>query len=194
MMNNILPQTNAKHSVDMSFDHGYNNAVKSFNTFTNTQGHFQKFHDSLQSIGENSLEWIRPYEKKIPATLLSTDVFGEWVGKSYLIIDQLEFEWLTRNIKVKELKMQELIGMEFLKELDNIISAAVISKVSDSFNTKIYGDIPIIERPFNGDLFTLIKSDFGSSEKVYLNAGCFRFEGQPNIFPLFVWAMKGRVI
>ncbi len=125
--------------------------------------------------------------------LITTENFGDVFGKSYLLLTQNDFGTLIENIGMsKDPKVD--FRMEFMKEVDNIISAAVITKLSNHLKIKMYGDIPIWVGPESKKIDEPIKTDFqDKATEIYLNTISFTFEKNPSVKPLFVWAIDSNI-
>lgn len=76
--------------------------------------------------------------------LLATEIIGDFRGTSYFLLsDKAAFEFLKNSISQhKSIAHREEFVIEYLKEIDNIISAAVITDLSDKTQAQMYGDIP----------------------------------------------------
>jgi len=78
--------------------------------------------------------------------ILSTEMRGELKGTCYLVFNQLEKDEICKmalpadifNNPDKLKNMQEPL----LLEIDNIISASVITQIANHLNKKVYGDVP----------------------------------------------------
>lgn len=175
------------------FENGYNNAVVSFAQFVQTKTYYNNFHTGLHVLEGNDILGMDPIEKGNSALLITTEVFGEVFGKSYLLLNADEFGWVAGAVPDhpgSDIDLRE----EFLKELDNIISASVVTKLSNEFNLKIYGDIPILIRPFGGDLRNVIYDDFHTtSDCVYVNCMHFSLDKYPGAKPFFIWVMDKKM-
>lgn len=175
------------------FENGYSNAVISFAQFVQTKTYYNNFHSGFHVIEGNDVQGMDPIEKGNSALLITTEVFGEVFGKSYLLLDADEFKSVASAVPEQphsDIDLKE----EFLKELDNIISASVVTKLSNEFNLKIYGDIPILIRPFGGDLRNVIYDDFHStSDYVYISCMHFSLDKYPGAKPLFIWVMDKKM-
>jgi hypothetical protein len=194
IMVNTPHQRHLYESIKFAFDDGHTNAAASCSIFDNARAHFQNSYVGMHSMNGSRLEAIDPARREAPCVLVTTEVFGDWIGKSYLLLSHEEVSWLTRGVDPNGIDMVTLMRREFLKELDNIISAAVITKLSDDLNIKIYGDIPILEENYMGDIEALIKQDFKTSGSVYVQAGFFGFDGEDTVKPFFLWIMDGRLL
>jgi chemotaxis protein CheY-P-specific phosphatase CheC len=78
--------------------------------------------------------------------VLETAVKGALKGQCYLIFSKREAEALTEvavpSIKDKPAEVRIEFQDAFLRELDNIVSAAVILQLSNFFTYDMHGDVP----------------------------------------------------
>src|SRR6187402_27733 len=109
-----------------AFESGYLNAANSLSMMVNDKVFYQSFYEANHFVDTFSKANIYPSDagKRESHMLITTEVFGDVFGKSYLILSQADFDALTRNInQSKDSKIN--FHHEFLKEVDNILSAAV---------------------------------------------------------------------
>ncbi|NER85314.1 MAG: hypothetical protein F6K42_38630, partial [Leptolyngbya sp. SIO1D8] len=79
-----------------------------------------------------------------------------------------------------------------LKEIDNIISATVITQLSNALEASIYGDVPKLFELNNMAEFHDIMNE--SSEGYYLLVTTnFIFDGYGTISPIFIWKIDKKL-
>jgi len=178
-----------------AFKSGYLNAANSLSMLVNEKVLYHSCYQATHFVDSFNMSSIYPSEagKRESRMLITTEVFGDVFGKSYLILSQNDFAVLTRNInQSKDLKVN--FRHEFLKEVDNILSAAVITKLSNKLKMKMYGDIPMWIGPVQSDVGKIINSDFlDRASEVYVNSIVFTFDKTPSVKPLFIWIMDSKV-
>lgn len=139
---------------------------------------------------------VYPCHKSHPElTVLLTPMIGKLSGKSYFIMDPHDAEtlcnWISRgSVSKMNLRMTEA----FFKELDNILSAAAITQLSNTLNQEIYGDVPEL----------LYQSPVGVNEHVHYFSpngqinivvqGSFVSPGAPEFNPLFIWKVSSQLL
>jgi chemotaxis protein CheY-P-specific phosphatase CheC len=111
---------------------------------------FMKEHISLKETDFNisSEQTIEIKKSKVEENLfvLSTEIKGELKGICFLVFDQEEKDEICKvtlppdiiNNPDKLKAMQEPL----LLEIDNIISASVITQLANNLKQKVYGDVP----------------------------------------------------
>lgn len=181
----------ASKALEKAFESGFSNASQSLSLLAKSKVFYNNFHHgshdfSRPNLGEN----YQRYNGK-PRMLLTTEVFGDVSGKSYLFFSEKDYELLTQTIPESALNLKD----EFAKEVDNILSAAVITKLSNELNKKMFGDVPILVGRVSSRLEDIIYDDFGEQTNgVYINSIFFSFESHADITPLFVWVFDKSLI
>jgi chemotaxis protein CheY-P-specific phosphatase CheC len=172
-----------------SFESGYTNASVSLTQLTKCAARYSNFHHGsvrLDSEFFGTEEHIRPSGSYV---LLTTQIFGDVTGKSYLFLPEPAMEILTSTIPSGghgSVAFKE----EFIKELNNILSAAVITKLSNQLAKKMFGDVPELIGKVTCHLGDIIQDDFSEEmEEVYVNGIYFLLENHKGVHPLFVWVL-----
>jgi chemotaxis protein CheY-P-specific phosphatase CheC len=183
-------QVNRHATIEDLMSNGYINAIKSMLTFTREALSFMPVMHTVQE-GELSL----PHKKAEGAVInLRTDVIGELSGRSHFILSEQEAAFLATH-SLKKLNGALHLHEHFLKEMDNIISAAVISKISNSLQLKIYGDVPHLEKWDSWEAFCENQQgDPLTKNRYYCSVIEIYFEHHPQLKPLFVWMLDEKFI
>ena len=126
-------------------------------------------------------------------TLVITEIMGELDGKSYLVFNEEECEALYHAIFPKNDNPKDRSSLEeaFLKEVDNILSASVITEFSNFFNIQIYGDVPHLIRINHAGVGQIINQDFNNantnSAYFFIANTKFLFKDNLQLRPHFFW-------
>ena len=183
-----------KKYLKVAFESGFTNAASSLTKMVKDKIYFNNFHFGVHKLEPNFLKEYASFSRNKGNLLITTEIFGEVTGKSYLFLSDEEYDVLTSGIpesKNPTINLKE----EFLKEVDNILSASVITRLSNELNLKMYGDIPILVGNVHGDIEDIIYDDFNEqTEDVYINSISFSFEKQPVINPFFIWVVNNDVL
>jgi chemotaxis protein CheY-P-specific phosphatase CheC len=124
--------------------------------------------------------------------ILITQLIGEVSGKSFLILSEKESQEIFKALgsQARTSRFEEA----FLLEIDNIISASVISELANAFNAEIYGDVPrIVKVPahkLKAFMDSEIESD-GYSKIVYCNTSFH--VGNVETKPQFIWKLSDEI-
>jgi chemotaxis protein CheY-P-specific phosphatase CheC len=115
-----------------------------------------------------------------------TQMIGDFNGKSYLIFNHHEVAAIGKIFKKDN--QDDHLSEAFLMEIDNIVSAAVISELSNLLKVEIYGDVPVMKRFSGVNLYDFIAADKDPHDNglVVINTG-FTVEKFPDIHPQFIW-------
>ncbi len=114
---------------------GLTRAASSFTKIINKRVHISV--DSPVSLKDTRFNYKERGEDFL--YVMTTQLIGSIHGKSFLILSQQGFNEMTKAIGDKH--NQEL-KEGFLLEIDNIISATVISEISNELAKEVYGDVP----------------------------------------------------
>ena len=178
-----------------AFESGYSNAARSFSQMMKDKIYFNNFHISsckLDAIDLPDQVYIkRQNEAKI---LLTTEIFGDLTGRSYFLLTEREFDLLTSSIP-ESADPTLNFKQEFIKEVDNILTASVITKLANELNQKMYGDVPLLIERACGRMDDIIFDDFSEhADEIYINSTFFSSSNYPDISPLFIWVMNSNTL
>ena len=174
-----------------AFASGFSNAAQALSSLVKGRVFYTSLHHGYYSLASRKLDECYQLYNEIPRILLTTEIFGDISGKSYLYLSNNDYELLTQAVPNLDMNLKE----EFAKEVDNILSAAVITKLSNQLNKKMFGDIPIMAGKVTARLEDIISDDFNEHDEiVYVNSIFFTLEGQPSVRPLFIWVFDKSMV
>ena len=138
-------------------------------------------------INEN-IEWPNKTGENIH--LLTTEVMGELPGVCYLIFSEGEANKLRDIALSVEIRNNPELVAEMndaiMLEVDNIISASVITEFSNILKRKIYGNVPNLELVNENRLKVLLNEKM--NEDMYsINFKAQFMSSNINFSPEFVW-------
>jgi chemotaxis protein CheY-P-specific phosphatase CheC len=121
---------------------------------------------------------------------LTTKVIGEMKGVCCLIFSEEEVKHLHKAALPPEIladpAMMAEMGDAIMLEVDNIISASVITQFSNSLKVKIHGGVPGLQKINFEDMATYISEEI--SKELYLISFKTNFEtDNMNFSPEFLW-------
>ncbi len=125
-------------------------------------------------------------------TLITTEIIGDIQGKSFLLLTESECRAMFNTCLPPGEPSEERQLMEeaILKELDNIVSAAVITEASNILQVSIYGDVPQLVEGTAEEVQLTVLADFtnsaGSDICLFANTR-FSFEQNTTLQPRFFW-------
>ena len=122
--------------------------------------------------------------------MLTTHVEGELGGVCYLIftgeeVKRLHKKSLPESI-LNDADKLKVMGDAILLEMDNIISASVITQFSNFFKYKMHGGVPSLDKMEKGELSNfLMQSQNKFSRFIYFHSEFST--GDLDVNPEFVW-------
>ncbi|AYB29735.1 chemotaxis protein CheC [Chryseolinea soli] len=125
--------------------------------------------------------------------ILVTQIIGEISGKSFLIFNQDETLEIFRavGLNVDDTVLKEA----FLLEMDNIMSASVISELSNALGLEIYGDVPQLTKIHSRDLQKFMDGEVNKDNpsSIIFSNTTFQFEKRGRAHPQFIWKMSNKI-
>ncbi|MDN5212704.1 hypothetical protein QQ020_11630 [Fulvivirgaceae bacterium BMA12] len=126
-------------------------------------------------------------------TVVQTDVVGQLDGAGYLIFNAEERRVISNMSLVAFASSTSLEETIILKEIDNIISASVITELSNALNIRIHGDVPRLFQVDNiREFHNAIRE--GNDDYYFLARSNFIFENHGMISPVFIWKMDKKLL
>lgn len=135
---------------------------------------------------ENNISRLKEQDQDL--FVLVTQMIGDFNGKSYLIFNHDEAISISKILRKDDTEFDDRLREAFLMEIDNIVSAAVISELSDVLKAEIYGDVPVMKRLHGNGLYDFIAADKDPRDHglLVINTG-FTIDRYPHLHPQFIW-------
>lgn len=171
---------------------GFNRAAEAFSKFMNVP---VKMMTSQSVLIRHDDDFAYVSEEEGNLYVLTTQIIGEFAGKSYLILNQDESEEIFRAAKSRKEDLSLELKEALLQEIDNIISASVIAELSNSLNVEIYGDVPMLKKMSAKELQDFIShpAEAGEPASVIFSNTSFQFNNREHINPQFIWRLSVKV-
>lgn len=167
---------------------GYEKASQSFSSLSGEKVSVKNFE---LFFGE-APDLLQKITKAKNPSILITDIIGEAKGKSYLVFSEKDAQAVPDMLiqKMKSLESNPDFAEIILKEVDNMVSAAVITEFSNQLHLKIYGDVPKIIFPEDADREWL-QNEIEDNEHMFaiISSANFAFENNLKICPYFIWIL-----
>jgi chemotaxis protein CheY-P-specific phosphatase CheC len=125
--------------------------------------------------------------------VLTTQIIGDISGKSLLIFTKEESQEIFKAINTSV--SSDFLNEAFLLEIDNIISASVISELSNSLGLEIYGDVPHLTKIQAKELTAFMLREMACDEHsnmIFCNT-TFQFDKKEKVHPQFIWKLSSKV-
>jgi len=169
---------------------GFENAAHSFSKIVNRNVKIS----ASSLVIRHECDFSFASEGKDEVYVLITHLMGDFPGKSYLIITQEEAEEIFKSVFASKDRLDQSLQDALLLEIDNILSASVISAVSNEMNALVYGDVPKLKKMHSDELSEFLNSNEAHENNsiVYSNA-IFKFDNREKIHPQFIWNLSARV-
>jgi chemotaxis protein CheY-P-specific phosphatase CheC len=166
---------------------GLSKAAQSLSFFMKEEIRFKELSFSINKI-KKEIDFTSKFGENIH--LLITNVIGELKGVCCLIFSEEEADKLRHTALPKEIIENPVLMAEMsdaiMLEVDNIISASVITQFSNLLNHKIYGGVPELKKLSFQQLSEYVSSNF-MQELYIINFKTQFTSSELNFNPEFVW-------
>ena len=151
--------------------------------------------DAEKHLDNPPLELSKKDENNIH--LLTTKVIGEMKGICCLIFSEEEADHLRKAALPQEIldspEMMEEMSDGIMLEVDNIISASVITQFSNLLKVKIHGGVPSLKKVTSKEMEEFISGEV--DQELYLISFKTSFQSsKANFNPEFVWLFDNTFI
>lgn len=151
-------------------------------------------------VFNNKMDRPAAIRKTGSLVLLTTDMVGEISGKSYLIFSEPECRQIYdacipgRSNNTTNEPINEPMKEALLLELDNVLSATMITEFSNRLDVKVFGDIPNYYSTDSARIEQLIADDHMAGaekdhEQFVISNTTFILEKNHRFQPCFIWKM-----
>lgn len=187
---NIKTETDRKLIEELLLN-GYRRAAKSFSTMIGSE---VRIDNKRVDIANDNTAINNALSKPDSRVMIVTSIIGALKGESYFLLNADE-EQVICDMSRKAFGGGSGIQNELvLKEIDNIISAAVITEFSNGLSLRIYGDVPHLFHRSDSILWgSAISFDNKDDYFIIANAN-FQFEGHEPISPAFIWRFEKKLV
>lgn len=132
-----------------------------------------------------------------PTIILTTQLIGELSGHSYLLFSEADIAKFSELCIPKQFQnnSEDSIKMldSLLIEIDNILSASVITQFSNLLKVKIYGGVPDLKILKTSELNSYI-SDKSENPSYMLCIDCDFSNKNMTLNPQFIWLLNAEFI
>lgn len=185
-----LPMS-ASNNLEEIINKGYNRAATSFASMI---GHKVTIDNKRVDILKDKDSLERTFKDRDNIVLLVTSIIGALRGESYFLLTKEEEDVICKMSRSAFGGGDSIANSLILKEIDNILSAAVITEFSNSLNIKIYGDVPHLFEVHNLNEFKKTVGEDNADDHYILANANFEFDSHLSICPVFVWRFEKKLI
>lgn len=130
--------------------------------------------------------------------LIKTELLGELKGTSHLIFSEKEVAklyeaCLPEKIAKDDSNESRIMKLGFLTEIDNMVSAAVITEFSNFLDVEIYGGVPSLKVLKAQELNKFILDDSSEFDSIIHFKAVFHGK-ELDICPDFIWVFHNKFI
>lgn len=167
---------------------GYEKAAASMSSLIAQHVRIEKSHVQMSKEPSNALELLK---NGAYHTIMVTELMGDLKGESYLVFSEEERATICELSGKVFSPSAQMPEEAILQEIDNIVSASVITEFSNSLNISMFGNVPKLI--LNEGSTELKYAEDG--ESVYLLAeGVFVLENHMEIRPKFIWRFDQKLL
>ncbi|MEM6643125.1 MAG: hypothetical protein AAF616_09115 [Bacteroidota bacterium] len=130
--------------------------------------------------------------------VIKTELLGELKGTSHLIFSEQEVKKLYESSLPKKIveddsKESTIMKLGFLTEIDNMVSAAVITEFSNFLGVEIYGNVPSLKVIKAKEINDYLQEESSDLEQIIHFKAVF--EGKElDISPDFIWVFHNKFV
>lgn len=129
--------------------------------------------------------------------ILTTEIIGDLNGAAYLILSQSEADKLVSLSipadTIKDADKYEEMSRAMLMEVDNIITASVLTQFSNLLNIRMFGGVPMIAVKNKEEIEQQIMHDLKGKEYIVSLKADFECD-DVNFKPEFIWLLGIRFL
>lgn len=181
-----------KQVLENILQKGYHRAATSFSTMIG----------STVRIVNNRLEVVsdraaisQSLSERNNVIMIVTSIIGALKGESYFLLTDNEEQVICEMCKKAFGGGTSIKNELVLKEIDNIISAAVITEFSNALALRIYGDVPHLYHSSDPVLWNSALGFENDGDGYYITANAsFEFEGHAPVNPSFIWRFENKIM
>jgi len=169
---------------------GYKRAAASFSQMIS---HPVRINGANIRLTTDIIDFEKSLRSRDHKTIIQTKIIGELSGDSYLMLTAEEIDVIC-NLSRKAFGGVSVPDELVLSEIDNILSAAVITEISNVLKIRIYGDVPrhLSTNDPNLKLHNIVGNKQDTTFLLVSNAN-FAFDDHHSICPYFLWLFDSRM-
>jgi chemotaxis protein CheY-P-specific phosphatase CheC len=173
---------------------GLQEATKSLEFFTKSKTRLDLGNDFKINKTSEKLDIIQKKEDKI--YLLTSTIMGDLKGIAYLLFSEEEVKTIMKSIYPnKEFDTEKYIkkSRDLILEVDNVITASVVTQFANYFDYKTYGGVPQLDIVSRADLEDIIKNGITDNNYV-LDFKAQLISESVNVNAEFIWFVDDQFI
>ena len=169
------------------------NAADAFSKMANERVLFNGY--DLALLQKNDLEELLTDVDNENLYVLTTEVKGKLQGICYLVFDKKDAEGIfpifaPNASTISDDGLLSEFQQAILMEIDNILSAAMVTQLSNFLDLFVYGDVPDYKFINKSELIGILKNDHDMYYEVALNLKAKLETTNSKTSPIFIWFFK----
>lgn len=130
--------------------------------------------------------------------VIKTELMGELKGTSHLIFSEKEVSklyesCLPKSVVEDDSKESTIMKLGFLTEIDNMVSAAVITEFSNFLGVEIYGNVPSLKVIKASQISEYLTEESSELEQIIHFKAVFKGK-ELDICPDFIWVFHNKFV
>jgi chemotaxis protein CheY-P-specific phosphatase CheC len=173
---------------------GLQEATKSLEFFTKSKTRLDLANDF--SISKTSDKIDIPQKKDDKIYLLTSTIMGDLAGIAYLLFSEKEVKTIMKsNYPNKEFDKEKYAkkSKSLILEVDNVITASVVTQFANYFDYKTYGGVPQLDIVSYTELQEIIKKGIADNDYV-LDFKAQLVSESANVNAEFIWFVDDKFI
>lgn len=166
-------------------------SAQCFSEMINSRVHIE----DLSIVFDSAMLNLTQQSQPEGSVILKTEIAGAIAGINYSIYSKEEVKLLCSQVLDGNLEKAQyyeyMIG--FLKEVENVLAAAVVTEIANHLNEPIFGDVPKIEAVTTHGVMGIIERETGPL-KANTVISCGFSIPSVNIAPRIVWFFNDTLV
>ena len=125
--------------------------------------------------------------------LLKTTIFGDIRAISNLIVNDIDAERIWQITQPENIPMQQEMQEAILMEMDNILTAAVVSEIANILQVSVFGGVPGLQKIPSSEAMSVILPDEEGYDYQFILKTSFICK-TTEINPSFVWFFQRELL
>lgn len=130
--------------------------------------------------------------------LIKTELKGQLTGSCFLILSEAEVNTINATCLPKEIlsdnsEESEMMKMAFLKEIDNMIAAAVVTEFSNILDLELFGDVPMAYLLEENEVKEHLAAEAANFKSIIHFKAIFHGK-ELDIAPDFIWMFSDKFV
>lgn len=148
--------------------------------------------------GTSDMDLTKFGQNESEVHVIKTELMGELKGTSHLIFSETEVNKLYQSclpasIANDDSNESTIMKLGFLTEIDNMVSAAVITEFSNHLGVEIYGNVPSLKVIKANEIAGYLDEESSELEQIIHFKAVF--EGKElDISPDFIWVFHNKFV